>query len=158
MRAVQKQMFTHHRASHKLIFEFICQHPLGQQKSLVSSTPVEPVKTIGFAFLLIESWLWRANKHGDALDHWTKRETYFFGKDSEISCPWRERWRKVHKSASSHLISEARASVRASERGTIAGGSSNKAHGPLWSSDGCSRAAGTDGMRAVGDDEHGECG
>src|SRR6185369_16096582 len=96
---VQKKVFTHHRASHELIFEFIGQHPLGEQESFVSSTPVESVKTIGLAFIFVSARVWRSDQHRDALNDWTKREAYFVGKDLKITGPRCERWRKVHKSA-----------------------------------------------------------
>src|SRR5215510_9518364 len=105
-------MLTHYGAAHELVFKFIRQHPFGEQESFVSSAPVEPVESIGFAFLLMEAWLGRTNQHGDTLDDWTKRQAYFLGKDLQISGPLCERWRQVHKSASNHLISEAREMVR----------------------------------------------
>src|SRR5215207_2460561 len=104
MRPIQKEVFTHDGASHKFVFKFIRQHPFGEQESFVSSAPAESVKTIGLAFPFIKSWLWRTNKHGDTLNDWTKCHTYFLGKDLEIARPLCERWRKIHNSASSHLI------------------------------------------------------
>src|SRR6185436_16503061 len=99
MRPVQKEVLAHDGAPHKLIFEFIGEHPFGKQQTFVSSAPVESVETVGFAFELIEPWLWRTNQHRDALNDWANSQTYFVGKDLEISRPWCERWRQVHRSA-----------------------------------------------------------